>query len=39
MLRVELTPGSGSVLEFLVTDGRVTGVMTNGTRLARVAGP
>jgi CubicO group peptidase (beta-lactamase class C family) len=39
MLRVELTPGSGSVLEFLVTDGRVTGMMANGRRLARVAGP
>ena len=35
--RVELTPGSGSVLEFQVEDGRVTGVSFEGPRLRRVA--
>jgi CubicO group peptidase (beta-lactamase class C family) len=35
-LRVELVPASGSVLQFVATDGRVTGVVYNGTRLERV---
>jgi CubicO group peptidase (beta-lactamase class C family) len=35
-LRVELSPGSGSVLEFATENGRVTAVITQGVRLARV---
>jgi len=35
-LRVELTPASGSVLEFIATDGKVTGVRFSGSTLDRV---
>jgi hypothetical protein len=35
-LRVELTPGTGGVLEFHATDGRITAVSFAGARLERV---
>jgi len=35
-LRAELEPGSGSVLQFIATDGQVTGATYGGVRLARV---
>ncbi len=35
-LRVELTPGSGSVVEFVSADGRITAAILSGTRLERV---
>lgn len=35
-LRVELTPGSGGVLEFHATDGRITAVSFAAARLERV---
>lgn len=36
MLRVELTPSMGSVLEFVVADGRAIAVVMSGVRLERV---
>ena len=35
-LRVEITPGSGTVLAFAATAGRITAVTFNGSRYDRV---